>query len=58
MTFDMESYVDLDLPARRSAGLASFDADAALNLVAEFCVSKKTMSWEGSIWRCSGPRAL
>ncbi len=40
MTFDMESYVDLDLPARRSAGLASFDADAALNLVTEFCVSR------------------
>jgi hypothetical protein len=40
MTFDMESYVDLDLPARHSPDLGSFDADAALDLVIEFCVSR------------------
>ncbi|QNJ95561.1 hypothetical protein HZU40_15870 [Mycolicibacterium fluoranthenivorans] len=40
MTFDMESYVDLDLPTRRSPGVGSFDADAALDLVTEFCISR------------------
>lgn len=40
MTFDMESYVDLDLPARRSADLGSFDADTVLDLVTEFCISR------------------
>lgn len=40
MTFDMESYVDLDLPARRSSGVPPFDADAALDLVTEFCTSR------------------
>lgn len=40
MTFDMESYVDLDLPARHSPGLGSFDADTAMDLVIEFCVSR------------------
>ncbi|MEN4479372.1 DUF6745 domain-containing protein [Mycolicibacterium cosmeticum] len=40
MTFDMESYVDLDLPARRSPDFGSFDADTAMDLVIEFCVSR------------------
>lgn len=40
MTFDMESYVDLDLPTRRSPDVGSFDADAALDLVTEFCISR------------------
>jgi hypothetical protein len=40
MTFDMESYVDLDLPARHTPDLGSFDADTVMDLVVEFCVSR------------------
>ncbi|ORV05904.1 hypothetical protein AWB94_18540 [Mycolicibacterium canariasense] len=36
----MESYVDLDLPARRSPAFGSFDADAAMDRVIEFCISR------------------
>ncbi|MHA3022616.1 DUF6745 domain-containing protein [Mycobacterium sp. BMJ-28] len=40
MTFDLESYVDLDHPARRAPDTGAFDADAAIDLVAEFCTSR------------------